>query len=150
MIDTHYIYRPETLPRGSFGLFINDVEKIVRIASSKTRLRGFDGTGDPVIGPASVVLNGDASTGDEHEPLVVEREFAGRLREGVGFAFCKTNGKPYDAAVVAVLYALIHRMPEARFTTDSGRDELVAGFDLFSRVVTDADRSLLDRPLVKT
>lgn len=42
------------------------------------------------------MFNGDASTGDDHETLVIEKK-------GSGFQFCKTAEKPYDVYVKAAL-----------------------------------------------
>jgi hypothetical protein len=74
---------------------------------------------------------------------VIERKFSGRLRDGVGFAFVKTNGKPYDVVVVAVLYAMIDRFPEVKFRTDSKADELRAGFDLYVSACANEGSDLL-------
>lgn len=148
MIDTHYIYRPKVLPADAFSKFAADVAHLIAAAPSGVRVRGFDGTGEPTVTDAMIALNGDAATGQEHEPLVIEQAYTGRLREGVGFAFAKTNGKAYDVLVVAILYALVARFPEARFATDSSAAEIQAGFDLFRRVLNlpAADR-LFEQPL---
>jgi len=55
---------------------------------------GPDGEGDPNVGPLQLEFNGKGEE-DAHEPFV----FPGQ----VGFNFCKTNWKPYDAVVTACL-----------------------------------------------
>src|SRR4051794_1110807 len=96
MVDTHYIYRPHVLSAAPFPASTSDVSRLLAAAPAGLLVRGFDGIGDPIVTDSKVVLNGDATTGLDLEPLIVERVFAGRLRDGVGFSFCKTNGKPYD------------------------------------------------------
>src|SRR4051812_28516907 len=108
MVDTHYLYRPKTLTRTAFAEFAADVSRLREALPGSIRIHGFNGTGEPEIGNARVVFNGDRATGLEHEPLVIEQEYqprpGERLREGRYFSFVKTMGKPYDLFVVAVLY----------------------------------------------
>lgn len=132
MIDTHYIYRPKILDSGEFRDFVSDVRAIVAQKPSTLRLCGMDGLSDPVITEGVVVLNGDRRRGLEHETLVIEQTATlSRERDGVHFEFCKTNGKPYDVVVVAVLYAFLQHFPQCKFVSDSKIDELKPGFDLF-------------------
>ena len=63
------------------------------IAADSHQLAGPDGTVAPEIGATQVAFNG--KTPSDHEPFV----FPGRM----GFNFCKTELKPYDAAVTASL-----------------------------------------------
>lgn len=136
MIDTHYCYRPPVLDAETFRSFSRDVAKLVAAAARpRVNARGFDGTGEPIITDDRIVLNGDAEAGQEHEPLVIERVFQGRVRDRLGFFFCKTNGKPYDLLVVAALYAFVRWFPAARFRTDSRSAELADGFDLFRNAI---------------
>lgn len=142
MIDTHYCYRPPVFDAEAFRSLSHDVARLAEAVRSRVRVRGFDGTGSPTITDEKVVLNGDAEAGLEHEPLVIERVFQGRLRKGVGFSFCKTNGKPYDVLVVAVLYALIWRFNDVKFVSDSNEAELEPGFALFHSVLAGDNASL--------
>src|SRR5205823_5924443 len=100
--------------------------------------RGKDGTGEPEVTARLVAFNGDASQGLEHEPLIIEQTYTlrppSRMRDGVFFDFCETNGKPYDILVAAALYALVHHFPTCRFASDSKEEELRPGFDLFGSV----------------
>lgn len=60
------------------------------------QIKGGDGTGRPEIGNDRIIFNGDASKGENHETMCLERQ-------GGGFQFCKTARKPYDRYVKAVL-----------------------------------------------
>jgi hypothetical protein len=132
VIDTHYVYRPKALDAGRFRLFVADVRSVMEARPAKLSLCGFAGEGEPLVDDDQIVFNGDARLGAHCEPLVIQRvDTHSRERDGEHFTFCKTNGKPYDAIVVAVLYALIHRFPNVRFVSDSKLDELKDGFDLF-------------------
>lgn len=152
MKDTHYLYRGTSLDPVAFGWFVADVRRIVDAVSPKLVVCGPEGQGRPEMIAERVALNGSRDLGQDHEPLVIDRVYAGHVRGGEGFTFCKTNGKPYDSVVVATLYAFVRRFPMARFTTDSTQDELREGFDLFRRALgspldADMDR-LFAHPIV--
>lgn len=136
MIDSHYMYRPPVLDAETFAAFVADAEKLLRDARAEVYLAGEDGTGKPELDDYRIAFNGDGSVGLDCEPLVIEQTFTGRRRPGEQecFSFVKTNGKPYDVAVVAVLYNFIYHFPACKFLTDSEQAELKPGFDLFFRV----------------
>lgn len=151
MIDTHYLYRPPALDANTFRAFAADVDKLLRAAQADVFLAGEDGTGKPEVDDYRIAFNGDGSVGADHEPLIIEQTFTGRRRpnEEECFSFVKTQGKPYDKVVVAVLYAFLYHFPSCKFVTDSKQDELKPGFDLFFRVCEprgDLDR-LFKRPV---
>lgn len=135
MIDTHYFVRPPVLDPTAFVSFSAEVRRLIDAAEKTVAIRGAEGTGKPEANERRIALNGDASKGLEHEPLIIEQTYTirppSRLRDGVFNDFCKTNGKPYDTLVVAVLYAFIHRFPTVKFVSDSKLEELKPGFDLF-------------------
>lgn len=104
-------------------------------------LRGPDGTGQPVTSGSCIAFNGDASTRADHEPFVVYRNASvlpghrtdqlGRIRE-----YCKTSGKPYDAAVDACLIALRIRFGAAvSVDVDAAGRDLDAGAALHAEAI---------------
>ena len=62
-------------------------------------VRGGDGTGEPIVTPQLIALNGDAEEGLDHETFYL----SDRPRPFGCMNFCKTVRKPYDAVVVAIL-----------------------------------------------
>src|SRR5215469_14854122 len=66
---------------------IADMQRVV--SAAKGILAGPDGDGAPVVQDSQVQFNGRGEE-DSHEPFI----FPG----AVGFNFCKTQAKPYDAA----------------------------------------------------
>lgn len=153
MIDTRYMYRPPSLDAETFRRLVGDVQKLVHAAPDGVQIRGVDGFGVPTVMTKAIALNGDAAIGAHCEPLIIERDFTlkppSRMKGSEFFDFCKTNGKPYDLLVVAVLYAFINRFPTCRFISDSTLAELKPGFDLFFEVCApSADvQRLYERPV---
>jgi len=129
---THYWRKPESLAKNQFGRFVEDVEKII-LASSGIQLRnnmGEPGT-VPEVTQELVSFNGAGT--DAHEAFYVSREepHGHRLADGRVFNFCKTAEKPYDAVVVACLYALIEHCPSVSASSDGGFLEREAGRELY-------------------
>lgn len=67
------------------------------IELTNVKICGGDGTGEPTVTENSIVLNGDATMGLDHETFAVEGDS--------NFQFCKTARKPYDEVVTAILLA---------------------------------------------
>ena len=85
-------------------------DEMRRIAGARTNiLAGPDGSGPWIISSTNVDLNGIGD--DSHEPFV----FPGEL----GFNFCKTEAKPYDAVVTACLLVARDHFPESMLSIDS-------------------------------
>lgn len=80
------------------------------------QIKGGDGTGRPEIGNDRIIFNGDASKGENHETMCLERQ-------GGGFQFCKTARKPYDRYVKAVLVVANYYAPGALTVSCDGDDE---------------------------
>ena len=80
------------------------------------QIKGGDGTGRPVIDNDSIIFNGDASKGEDHETMVLDRK-------GGGFQFCKTARKPYDRYVKAILCVANFYAPGALEVSCDGDDE---------------------------
>jgi hypothetical protein len=89
---------------------IKDMSRVV--AAAGNLLAGPDETGSPVVQPLSIAFNGRGM--EAHEPFV----FPGLP----GFNFCKTAGKPYDAAVTACLLVARDHFPSATLVIASDGD----------------------------
>jgi hypothetical protein len=133
MSTTYYWYRPRELDRDAFQAWGDDCRKIIEAAGNDQKegpvaIRGEDGTGQPVISPDLIALNGDASAGLEFEPFVVPRimkkEFRDRADEqGRIFRFCKVAGRPYERVVAACLAAFERRFgPAVQIEADASGD----------------------------
>jgi hypothetical protein len=80
------------------------------------QVKGGDGTGRPIIDNDSIMFNGDASKGEDHETMVLERQ-------GGGFNFCKTARKSYDRYVKAILVVANFYAPGALEVSCDGDGE---------------------------
>jgi hypothetical protein len=106
------------------------VGEMRRIIETRTNiLAGPDGLGTMVIDPSHVDLNGIGD--DAHEPFV----FPGEL----GFNFCKTEGKPYDAVVTACLLVARDHFSSSILAIDSdgswSEGDWQEGIKLYSSVL---------------
>jgi len=81
------------------------------------QVKGSNGTGRPIIDNSDILFNGDASKGEDHETFQL-------MKGGSGFNFCKTDRKPYDRYVKAVLVVANYYAPGALEVTCDGDDEL--------------------------
>ena len=78
-----------------------DASRLIAVAIRKgTVVRGPLGSGQPHFTEDYFSLNGDGSAGLDHETFAWWRSTPGN---DTTFDFCKTNYKPYDAVVTAVL-----------------------------------------------
>lgn len=80
------------------------------------QIKGGNGYGRPEIGNDRIIFNGDASKGENHETMCLERQ-------NIGFQFCKTARKNYDRYVKAVLVVANYYAPGALTVSCDGDDE---------------------------
>lgn len=100
--------------------FTDFVKKAIEL--SGVIIKDGHGENEPIIDENIVLFNGDASTEDEHESFVIERN--GNNEES--FAFCKTARKPYDVVVAACLKKALELNIVANVSSDGENDpELV-------------------------
>jgi hypothetical protein len=97
---THYFTWRQKPDGEQLKACLADMQKVV--IAAKGLLAGPEGEGSPVLQNAQLQFNGRGEE-DSHEPFI----FPGQ----VGFNFCKTQGKPYDAAVVACLLVARDHFP---------------------------------------
>ncbi len=132
---THSWRRPRALDFAAFMAASADCAKVAELAAARgIELAGWDGSGEPTFEPAIVAFNGlgEASHETFAVPCVSDaREHEGMEPEGMVFEFCKTNRKPYDAAVTACLLVLKHHLGDAILVTSNGGiGEWQAGIEL--------------------
>lgn len=127
---THY-YEDITLSED----IADEVRKIV--SAGDVVICDWDGTGDPIINSEEIRLNGDASTGKDHETFALQNG-------SEGFTFCKTARKPYDVVVVAILVSLIVNDGVRKVETDGTPEDWVTGIQLYNRAVRKLEPSELD------
>lgn len=136
-----YLAGPEN-PEGGFtdaqwAVILREAKAIVATAASKgIAVAGASGTGKPTLTGEHILLNGDASKGEEFEtfylvktPSADDRRFHQQFLDTFGMkpnrevarGFCKTNGNPYEAVVTSIL-AVANRVGRGVFkaTSDAG------------------------------
>jgi hypothetical protein len=124
---SHYWERPKELDQKQFINFSNDVRKIFK-ASMESRITLADGQGkttEPLADDNVICFNGLGSY--SHETFFLPRIFEPLKwmkpsEAGLYFHFCKTNRKPYDLTVRAVLFAFKHHFKDAIVTSDGDDD----------------------------
>lgn len=105
---------------------------VARIAIDLATSRGIElgdlmgEGGEPEVNEKRVAFNGVGD--DSHESFVV-------TPDQTDFEFCKTNYKPYDVVVVAVLVLFKHFFPEIKFSSDGDLSELAEGVALASEAL---------------
>lgn len=78
--------------------FLEEVEEIIIDSAKKgIAIRGWDGSGKPILNLTRIALNGNGKADKDlsHESFVIDDE--------IGFQFCKTARKPYDYTVRKIL-----------------------------------------------
>lgn len=124
---SHFWERPKELDQKLFISFSNDVRKIFEV-SKENRITLADGHGKTtklVADDELVCFNGLGS--NSHETFFMPRVFEPLIwmkpsEAGLYFQFCKTNRKPYDLTVMAVLIAFKNHFKETIVTSDGDND----------------------------
>lgn len=78
--------------------FLKEVEEIIKDSAKKgIAIRGWDGSGKPILNLTRIALNGNGKADKDlsYESFVIDDE--------IGFHFCKTARKPYDYTVRKIL-----------------------------------------------
>jgi len=115
---THHWERPTEFPAEAFAKASADAKIVMK--KSGVLLAGFEGGGEPVFTSDAIMFNGKAPC----EPFEIHAvEFDDRGRERF-FGHCKTEHRPYDLVVKAVLIVLRHHLGDAiTVTSDEGVEE---------------------------
>ncbi|KAF3176025.1 hypothetical protein TWF225_009169 [Orbilia oligospora] len=108
-------------------LLLKDITHL--LTTTTIKIRGPLGTGQPLITPQSISLNGEAEDQDSHESLRIP------INEAIPFQFCKTARKPYDDVVCAVLLRCLYYNPYPAFevSSDGSWEEWTAGRELYRK-----------------
>jgi hypothetical protein len=95
------------------------------------KIGGSFGAGRPIFREDAICFNGRP----RHEPLVIYRVFHRPQQElgefGLYWDFVKTDQKPYDELVVAVLVSFKHHFPAAALPSDGGKRNWARGIALY-------------------
>lgn len=143
---THYWRRPRKNSGSAymFGKLSLDAKKLCDYANANgIRVRNGLGEDEPEFNEAFFSINGDASSyvdgrDQAHEtfywegiPTISEH----RKDEPTTFSFCKTNYKPYDAVVTAILIRAKHIYGSCvEISSDGNWEEWQAGRNLYETV----------------
>lgn len=141
---THYWYVKGPLDQGTWDEFKGEAQDIVREAQANgIRVRGSLGDGEPTFGSDRIALNGDNDRNQDYESFIVTRKGSGQIADygemkGKGFSFdcCKTQYRPYDEVVVAILISLATHFPDTVIVRSDGsapHGEFDQGVDLYQR-----------------
>ena len=123
----HYWGRPAELPLSGFRPFVEECAKLRRALGvpwlglfGGVKIGNSFGWGRPIFREDVICFNGRPS----HEPLIIYRAFHEPQRKpgkfGLYWDFVKTNQKPYDELVVAVLVSFKNYFPPLRPSPPTG------------------------------
>lgn len=126
---THYYTVSENITPKAWENFKAFVRTALAIETKRgIQIRGWDGSGEPVINEKEVRFNGDGSKDLDHETFVVRK-----IEENS--QFCKTNRKPYDTLVVACILAGKKYKVISRWSSDGDKEDLAEGKNLYNEVL---------------
>jgi len=136
----HYWGRPTELPLGEFRSFAVECGTLRRALGvpvlglfGGVKIGGSFGYGRPIFREHAIGFNGRPSC----EPLVIYRVFHKPQQPldkfGLYWDYVKTNEKPYDELVVAVLVSFKHHFPAAALSSDGGERDWARGIALYQR-----------------
>jgi hypothetical protein len=115
---SHYFQQSSIPSQALFNNFTSHALEIIEMA--------WDIELDVSISPDFLDINGVGA--ESHENFIINRE-------DLSWNFCKTNFKPYDAVVTAVLILARYTFPDFHLSSDGAWKEWENGQDLFSRVM---------------
>jgi microcompartment protein CcmK/EutM len=125
---THYWERRSGVDHDAakFADFARVAAIVVELATKRgIKIGDALGEGKPYeINGQRIALNGVGA--ESHESFVIARGSS----EFSGSDFCKTNEKPYDVVVVAILVLYKHLFPDVVFSSDGDLADLQAGLAL--------------------
>lgn len=139
---THYYRKLEkTHDPKEWDAFIKDATKI--IDTLPIQIGGPNGEGGkPILNKKEIALNGVGE--DSHESFVIYRDHSKVPKEDMVmnafeneiFAFCKTNHKPYDILVTAILALYKHHFgASVKISSDGGEEGLIEGVELVNQTL---------------
>ena len=109
---THYWRHDADISEEAFAAIAADTRKIIAITAVRLG-NSMDDGGEPDVSDDCIALNGVGD--DSYESFVFDRA------QGGGFSFCKTQHRPYDEVVTAILLsACVHAGDVLRVSSDGG------------------------------
>ena len=136
----HYWGRPAELPLCGFRALVEECVSLRRVLGvprlglfGGVKIGNAFGGGRPIFREDVICFNGRP----RHEPLIIHRRFhkpeqdPGRF--GLYWDFVKTNQKPYDELVVAVLVSFKMQFPGTALSSDGGKGDWARGLALYER-----------------
>ena len=142
---THY-YTPKESTSKKFEEFSTRCKKLYEAlpeksgtaggyaSDQKIEIRGGDGTGKPEFTKEKVWFNGNSKNGTDHETLGISS------KDKNGWNFCKTQRKPYDLLVCAVLIAS-HDLLGYEVTSDGDLDDWIPAMKFYLDTIYGYDSS---------
>jgi hypothetical protein len=118
---THYWHRTKVEDQKKWDALVEFTRMAISV--SAVEIHGSDGYGDPDLTKDLIRFNGK-SPELYHETFLMSRNPRDDVPD-----FCKTNRKPYDVVVVAVLMEA-ERLGFLKMSSDGGEDDLVDGHNL--------------------
>lgn len=123
---SYYWKQKQAVPPATWQAICEDFRKLRTIALIDEQLPPiqleYDQSEPVEITSENIRFNGVGDDG--HETLVVKRD-------SLNFDFCKTNGKPYDIWVTALLILMHFHAPDVwGISSDGGAQDWVAGLNL--------------------
>ena len=147
---THYTCRPVKNAGSAYfyGKLALDAKKLCDYANANgIRIRNGEGLGEPEFTEFSFSINGDAEAfSDDGRDLAHETFYWAGIpthpnhREGEPefFSFCKTNYKPYDAVITAILIRAKHIYGSCvSISSDGNWQDWQAGRELYEQVFSE-------------
>ena len=91
------------------------------------KLRGFDGSGEPVLNDDMIGFNGDGEFNLDHETFFV-------TPSATDFDFCKTARKPYDLMVCGVLISMKKHLKNFSYSSDGDKKDWKPAKNFYKKV----------------
>ena len=111
---------------------IDFIQTKVQMQPLGIKLADWSGSGSPKFDGKRIEFNGDqdADSGD-----LSYETFCADYGTAIGFGFCKTEHRPYDIAVVAILSALDAYGPDFSWSSDGTDEDTQAGRELARQAI---------------
>jgi hypothetical protein len=128
---THYWTLENGIEQADWNKFLEGARQIIETAKDAGIPLQDDSAG------AAIFINGVGA--NAHESFVI-------TSEDVGFNFCKTAQKPYDAVVTAILILLKKELGDSiKITSDGTWDDWEGGRLLFETVFDEQPESVISK-----
>jgi hypothetical protein len=137
---THYFYTPKQITDAEWDALLGRVHTLYTTLPAGLLIRGGFGTGEPVFSKDMIWFNGDEASGEDYETLLIEKNVdttsyayhSADRNGGLCFNFCKTERKPYDPFVCAVLIALKDSVPKSKISTDGDAKDWADALEFYN------------------